>query len=111
MTTGQQAEQAVASYLSQHGYKIIDRNWRNKLAEIDIIARQQDVIFFIEVKYRSNPNFGAGLEYITPKKIARMRFASEMWVLNHKWLGDYQLMAASVAGANFEQIEIIEIEV
>ena len=111
MTTGQQAEQAVAAYLTAKEYQIIDKNWRTKLAEIDLVAKKQNKVYFVEVKYRSNADFGAGLEYITPKKLSRMKFASELWVSANNWQNNYQLLVASVAGPNFEDIDIIELEV
>lgn len=110
MNTGQQAEQAVTDYLFNQGYKIISRNWRNKLAEIDIVASKNKIIYLTEVKYRSSVDYGSGLEYITPKKLSKMRLGAELWVSCNNWEGDYQLLAVSVSGANFEQIEIIELE-
>ena len=48
---GQQAESAVAEELKRQGYKILDRNWKTTVCEIDIIAKKSRIIYFVEVKY------------------------------------------------------------
>ena len=62
---GNQAEVAVCEYLQAQGYKIMARNWKTKYCEIDIVAAQKKVIWFVEVKYRQTDSHGSGLEYIT----------------------------------------------
>ncbi len=49
--TGREGEDKAALYLSQHGYTIIERNFRTRLGEIDIIALQNDTLVFVEVKH------------------------------------------------------------
>lgn len=105
---GQAAEVAVADFLISNGYKIVERNFRNRVCEIDIIAQKQRVIYFVEVKYRSSDKQGDGLEYITPKKLRQMHFAAEIWVQQHNWTGDYQLLAASVN--EYQKIKVIELD-
>ncbi len=100
--TGHQAEAAVADYLRQRGYKMLEQNWRTRWCEIDIVAQKDRRVYFVEVKYRRNANQGSGLDYITSQKLRQMRFAAEAWVADHEWQGDYQLAAAEVAGATFE---------
>jgi uncharacterized protein (TIGR00252 family) len=106
---GLKAEAAVADLLQQQGFEIIDRNWRTKLCEIDVIAQQSKVMFFIEVKYRASDFQGDGFEYITAKKLHKMNFAAELWKQTYKWTGDYRLMAAAVSGQDCENIQLIEI--
>lgn len=53
--TGKQGEQLVVEYLQKHDYTIIAQNYRKQFGEIDIIACKDDVLAFIEVKFRSNP--------------------------------------------------------
>lgn len=95
---GKVGEVAVERYLASEGYKIIDRNWKHKQAEIDIIAQKHGVIYFVEVKYRQSAAQGSGFDYITPKKLKQMAFAAELWVAVHKWDGEYTLSAAQVSG-------------
>lgn len=69
---GQRAEEVAADYLAAQGYEIIERNWRTRVCEIDIIASKDRVMYFIEVKYRKSNSQGSGLDYITPKKLKQM---------------------------------------
>jgi Holliday junction resolvase-like predicted endonuclease len=95
--------------LEQEAFEIIDRNWKTKVCEIDIIASKDKVIYFVEVKYRSSLSQGGGFEYIAAKKLKQMAFAAEVWKQNHNWYGDCRLMAAAVSGVNCEDIELVEI--
>lgn len=104
---GQLAEDRVAKYLTSNGYKIIDRNWKTKQCEIDIVARKKNCIYFVEVKYRSSSAQGTGFEYITKTKLQQMEFAGKYWVAVHKWDGEYTLSGASVSGDDLE-IDFIE---
>jgi Holliday junction resolvase-like predicted endonuclease len=99
----------VAVFLKQCGYKVIERNWKTKVCEIDLVAQKDGTIYFIEVKYRSSPAQGSGYDYITYHKLNRMDFAARIWVQQHGWDGDYRLMAAAVAGADCQAIDISEI--
>lgn len=65
---GNDYEQLAAEYLVKNGYKIIKRNYRLRSGEIDIIARKEDIISFIEVKYRKNSDYGNGLDAVTIEK-------------------------------------------
>lgn len=76
---GRQAEVAAAAFLQKQGLTIIERNWRTRWCEIDIIARRKADIYFVEVKYRHSPDHGGGLDYITPRKVQQMRYAAEFW--------------------------------
>lgn len=106
---GKAAETTVANFLSAEGYKILGRNWRTKVCEIDIVAQKDQTIYFIEVKFRSAQAQGSGFEYIGPQKLRRLRFAAAIWCQNYSWEGDYQLLAAAVDGQTGE-IEISEID-
>jgi Holliday junction resolvase-like predicted endonuclease len=104
MTTfdaGREAEAAAAEYLKKQGYAIVERNWRTKFCEIDIIAQRDKAVYFCEVKYRQSDRQGSGLDYITPKKLVQMRFAAEAWVHLTGWKGEYQLAAVEVSGPDF----------
>lgn len=93
---GDGGEDLVCSYLQKSKFQIIDRNWRTRHCEIDIVAKKQGRIYFVEVKTRKSASYGSGLEYITRSKLKQMSFAAEMWVGANRWSGEYQLAAASV---------------
>jgi putative endonuclease len=99
---GIKAEAQAAKYLQDLGYKIIEQNWKTVWCEIDIIARKDDTMYFVEVKFRMYDTSGNGLEYITPKKLKQMSRAAEGWVQIKSWMGNYQLAAIEVSGENFE---------
>lgn len=105
---GRAAENAAANYLVQQGFKVIDQNWRRRMCEIDIVARKDDVIYFVEVKYREHGYQGTGLEYITPTKLKQMTFAASMWVSENNWNEDYNLSAIEVAGSDYAVTEFID---
>ncbi len=68
LNKGRLGEEAAVSFLEKHGYRIIARNFKTKLGEIDIIARDKDTICFIEVKARSSDKFGLPFEAVTDFK-------------------------------------------
>lgn len=110
-SVGNRAEEKVADYLSHNGYQILSRNWKRPICEIDVIAKKDKIIFFVEVKYRSQSIQGGGLEYITPKKLKQMVYAAEIWSKENEWDGDYRLMAASVKNDGGELVleDLLEI--
>lgn len=100
-STGHQAEQYAAKHLKGQGYKILELNWRTKMCEIDIVAKKDNTVYLIEVKYRASDSYGTGFDYITPKKLQQMRFAAEYWASSNNWQGYYQLAAMELSGADF----------
>lgn len=95
---GQKGEDIAASFLKQHGFKLLHRNFSTPRYEIDIIAKRKKQLYFIEVKYRSNVKQGKGYEYVTPAKINQMVYAAQSWVAQQQYGGPYQLAVVSVDG-------------
>jgi ribonuclease HII len=96
---GDAGEDAVATYLKTQGHDIIDRNWRTKFCEIDIISQHQDTIYFTEVKYRRTDDQGGGFAAITTQKQRQMKFAAEYYALKNKVKdANLRLAAADVSG-------------
>ncbi|GGH16952.1 UPF0102 protein [Paenibacillus segetis] len=79
---GQLAEQAAADYLFAHGYEIVERNWRCRSGEIDIVAIQDDVIVIVEVRSRSSyaSSFGTPSESITARKMKQVRDTAAVYL-------------------------------
>lgn len=65
---GKKSESVAVNYLKKQGYRIIELNYRTKLGEIDIIAKQKGTLVFIEVKARKSNRFGRPELAVTPKK-------------------------------------------
>lgn len=106
---GRLAETIAAQHLENQGFRILDRNWRTRLCEIDLVAWKDGAVHFIEVKYRAGDNQGDGLDYITGAKQRQMQFAGELWIQRNGWTGDWRLSAVSMSGEPPDVIEIIDI--
>jgi putative endonuclease len=81
---GNKGEDLAASYLLKHGYKIVTRNFRFQKAEVDIIARKDNILAVIEVKTRSNSNFGDPQEFLKGQQIQRLVKAVDHFVTENK---------------------------
>jgi ribonuclease HII len=99
---GDTAEEVVATYLRNEKHEIIERNWRTKFCEIDIISRHGNVLYFTEVKYRKNANQGGGMAAITSKKLRQMTFAAELYMMRQNESLQPMLAAASVVGPGYD---------
>jgi putative endonuclease len=70
---GRNGEEIAARYLTELGYQIWERNHRNNLGEVDIIASDKDILIFVEVKLKIGDRFGSPEEMITDYKLSRIR--------------------------------------
>lgn len=77
---GARGEDAVCEYLVRQGHEIIVRNHKTYFYEIDIVSVCEDRIYFTEVKYRKNADFGGGLMAINIKKQKQMRYGAESFL-------------------------------
>lgn len=100
VTIGEAAETFAAEYLESEGFETIERNWKTKWCEIDIVALKEGVVYFVEVKYRRNDKAGDGLEAITKAKQRQMLFAARMWMHTHQQFlyKEVRLAAMSLTG-------------
>ncbi|MDN5819170.1 MAG: ribonuclease HII [bacterium] len=107
---GDSGESAAASYLRDNKYEVIERNWKNKYCEIDIVATKKDVYYFVEVKHRKNKLSGDGLDAITPKKKQQMEFAAKVYAHWNKITDtDMRLMVIATAGSGYAIEAVVEI--
>ena len=109
---GIDAETLVAEHMESIGWSVIHRNWKTKYCEIDITARKDDTIAFIEVKHRESSPSGDGLAAITAKKLQQMRFATEIFVSHNPEMIDLplRLMVASTNGSPPKLDQLFEVE-
>ena len=77
---GSGGERAAADYLRERGYIVLERNFRCRGGEIDIIALDGGVLVFVEVKVRRTLSRGAPIEAVTPVKQARVRRAAQEYL-------------------------------
>lgn len=78
--TGRLAEKLAADVLSQKGYKILECNFSNKFGEIDIIAKDKEILVFVEVKAKKGEDFGMPEEMINPSKLQRIRNMASIYM-------------------------------
>ena len=77
---GDIGEEQASLYLKQLGYKIIKRNFKTKLGEIDIIAKDGERIVFVEVKKKTTLKFGMPREMVTLKKQKTIKSVAELYL-------------------------------
>lgn len=81
---GNRYEQEASDYLSKNGYEIISHNFRCRTGEIDLVARNEGYLCFIEVKYRSSTYNGFPAEAVNSRKMKKIILTAEYYMLvNH----------------------------
>jgi len=106
---GSWGESIAAEYLVKRGYKIVDRNVRTSYGEIDLVARQEDVMVFVEVKTRSNMRFGFPENAITPRKREHLIEASQTYLQDcPKPIGDWRIDVIAIQSLDSEAHPLIE---
>ncbi|MBC7707988.1 YraN family protein [Polaromonas sp.] len=105
---GRKAEIAASAYLEMRGFTILERNFRRPRCEIDIIAQKDEIVHFVEVKYRRSDDQGSGFDAITSTKLRQMARGAHIWVDESKWRGEYVLSAIEVSGPTYTIMGFIE---
>ncbi|MGY1785853.1 YraN family protein [Geodermatophilus sp. SYSU D00698] len=80
---GSRGETIAAAYLTDAGLAVLDRNWRCRDGELDIVAREGAAIVFCEVKTRRATGFGHPVEAVTAAKQRRLRTLAQRWLAAH----------------------------
>lgn len=80
---GAYGERVAVRYLTERGWTVLDRNWRSRSGELDIVARDGDEVVFVEVKTRSGTGYGHPAEAVTAAKVARLRRLAAEWLATH----------------------------
>jgi putative endonuclease len=96
LQTGNIGENIARKYLEDQGYKILERNFKTKYAEIDLVAKQKDEIIFIEVKTRRGLNFGSPEEALNKRKIQKIWLNAQGYINFKKWQGPYRIDAICI---------------
>ena len=79
-TLGQFGEDCAVRYLRRKGYTSLERNYRCRLGEIDIIAKRRGYLAFVEVKLRRDDRFGTAREFVTRAKQERILKTAMLWL-------------------------------
>ena len=81
VSTGRVGEDAALDVYRRRGYRLIARNWRCRVGELDLVLARDDLLVFCEVKTRRGSAFGAGYEAVTARKCAKLRAVAEAFLL------------------------------
>jgi putative endonuclease len=110
-TLGNLGEKIAANYLIRQGYKIIGTNYKTKLGEIDIIAQEDNILVFVEVKTRSTKTFGLPQEAVNFKKQNKIMRIGMMYLSDHNinlsWRIDVVAIVMDNRTHKVENIELI----
>lgn len=80
---GAYGERVAVRALEDAGYAVLDRNWRCRSGELDVVAARGGVVVFAEVKCRRSVAYGPPAAAVTPAKAARLRAAAAQWLAEH----------------------------
>jgi putative endonuclease len=96
--------------LTRRGYRLVERNYRTRRGEIDLIVHKGDVVVFVEVKLRRSTGFGDPLEAVTPRKQATLRLLAERYLADHQ--ADFDTVRFDVIGilAGRDDLQVRHIE-
>jgi putative endonuclease len=81
---GQEGERVAEGYLKKKGFKVVERNYRCRLGEVDLIALDKRVVVFVEVKTRTGDGFGSPLEAVESHKQRKMMRAAQYFIMEKK---------------------------
>jgi putative endonuclease len=106
---GRRAESLAAVQLAEDGWRILARNWRAGPCEIDIVARRDKLVAFVEVRARADAGFGHPLETVGHAKRHALGRAARAWIAAHGRPGDaYRFDVISVVGRAGHRLVAIE---
>ena len=106
-TRGREAERLAAQYLEAHGQRLVERNFRVRGGEIDLICLEGRTLVFIEVRLRSRADFGGAGASITASKRRRLIMTAHHYLARHRFTGDCRFDCILMSGLQLESIEWI----
>lgn len=109
-TTGNLGEELAAEWLIKKGYTIVERNWRYRFWEVDIIASYNNRLHFFEIKTRTTKRFGHPEESIGKEKMQSLKKAAEEYLYRHtqwKYL-QFDVLAITIINNNPVEYFLIE---
>lgn len=99
-------EEQVCKLLEQYGYIILECNYRVRQGEIDIIARQEEYLVFMEVKYRSSTSYGTAIEAVDYRKCQQISKVALYYMKKHN-ITEEQAVRFDVAAMDGENVTIV----
>jgi putative endonuclease len=111
--TGRLGEDLACQALKKKGYRILERNYRCRYGEIDIVARKSDCLVFVEVRTKTGTAFGTPEESVTTQKKQRLTASVMSYLESHgglpeDWRVDFVAVDLDAAGKKAIRIDIIQ---
>lgn len=102
LETGKKGEDLAVNFLQNNGFEILETNWRFRKLEVDIIAKEKNILVFVEVKTRSTNFFGQPEEFVDPAKEKHLAKAAAeyMALINHDWAIRFDVVAVVLKNNN-----------
>ncbi len=94
--TGKWGEEKATAFLMEHGYEVLEKNYRYRHMEIDVIAKKNKTLIFIEVKTRSGTGFGMPEEFVNYTKAKLIMKAAEHYIFYVDWQFDIRFDIVSI---------------
>jgi putative endonuclease len=102
---GEAAENAALEYLQQQGLTLVERNFRCKGGEIDLIMRERQTLVFVEVRKRADTRFGGAAASITARKQARLVIAAQVFLQHGKQVPACRFDVIAIDGNNLSWLK------
>ncbi len=103
---GRQGEDQACAWLVSKGFAIIERNWRVRAGEIDIISTKDQEIAFVEVKTRKTALFGGAISALSEKRLERLKNAALVYISEHDQYQDFKVSLKLLGIQNGKILEI-----
>jgi putative endonuclease len=100
LISGKKGEDMAAEYLAEKGYEIVERNYRYKRSEIDLIAKKEKTLVFVEVKFRTGNYFGTPEMAVDSKKEEQVLNAADNYLFENDWNGPVRFDVISILQNN-----------
>jgi len=110
LETGQSGEIAALQYIENLGYRVLERNWRYKHLEVDIIAMDGPILLFIEVKTRRSSLYGLPYEAVSYQKQQKLDRAANLYISYIRHTGEirFDIISILIEDSTQHRIEYIK---
>ncbi|MDP6263870.1 MAG: YraN family protein [Pseudomonadales bacterium] len=115
LETGKQAETVALKHLRKNGLTLIERNYRCRLGEIDLIMKHRDLLVFIEVRFRKSDQFGSGAESVDYHKKRKLILTAKHFLALHRRYGKhdcrFDVISASPAASAVPRAALSDMQI
>ena len=104
---GKKGEEIAVNFLEKKGYRVMERNWRYRKAEIDIIAKFEEVLVFVEVKSRSSDAYGRPESFVNEKQEHLIADAASIYMdeIGHEWEVRFDIISVFFHNERYQSID------